>query len=375
MDNTKKIVIISPKNRTVYNFRGDLIRDLQKTGYEVVVTGPDKENLDRILDLGVRFELIPMNKDGINPFADIKYLWSLMSLLRKEMPCLTLEYTIKPVIYGSIAAKLAGIKNINSLITGTGFLFTSKSKKARILKKLVLGLYKTALACSTHVIFQNPDDLDEFIQTGLVNQSKTAVVNGSGVNMNHFQRCDYPQQTTFFMLGRLLHSKGVMEYLQAAKIVKESYPEVRIMLLGKIVHGMADAIAEENIKPYLDNGTIELFDETNDVRPYYSKTSVFVLPSYREGTPRSVLEAMSMGRPIITCDTPGCRGTVVDGENGFLVPIKDANALASAMMKFVKSPELIARMGQKSYEYCSEKFEVGKVNVSMLNYMGISVTD
>jgi len=368
----KKIVIISPKNRTVYNFRGDLIHDLQKAGYEVIVTGPNEDNLDKVLELGVRFEVVPMNKDGINPLADIKYLLSLMSLLRRERPCLTLGYTIKPVIYGAIAAKLTGIKNITSLITGTGFLFTSKSAKARIIKKLVFSLYKLALASANNVIFQNPDDLNEFTQSGLVKESKTSVVNGSGVNMDYFQRCDYPPQITFFMLGRLLHSKGVKEYLQAAKIVKKSYSNVRIMLLGKLVHGMADAISEDDIKPYIEDGTIELFGETNDVRPYYRQTSVFVLPSYREGTPRSVLEAMSMGRPIITCDAPGCRETVIDGKNGYLVPVKDANKLAQAMIKFLDNPDLVTKMGQSSYEYCSEKFDVKRVNAEMLKSMKIS---
>jgi len=368
----KKIVIISPKNRTVYNFRGDLIHELQKVGYEVIVTGPNTESLDKVLELGVKFEVVPMNKDGINPLSDIKYLLSLMSLLRRERPCLTLGYTIKPVIYGAIAAKLAGVENVNSLITGTGYLFTSKSTKARILKKLVFRLYKFALASATNVIFQNPDDLIEFTQNGLVEESKTSLVNGSGVNMEHYQRCEYPPKIAFFMLGRLLYSKGVMEYLQAAKIVKGLYPEVRIMLLGKFVHGMADAIPEKDIIPYIEDGTIELFGETNDVRPYYHQTSVFVLPSYREGTPRSVLEAMSMGRPIITSDSPGCRETVIDGENGFLIPIKDANKLAQAMIKFIDNPDLVEKMGQCSYDYCSKKFDVMKVNAEMLKFMKIS---
>lgn len=368
----KKILIISPKNRTVYNFRGDLIRELQKIGYEVIVTGPNEENLDKILELGVKFKVVPMNKDGINPLADIKYLVSLSSLIRNERPCLTLGYTIKPVIYGAIAAKLAGVKNITSLITGTGFLFTSKTAKARIIKKLVFILYKLALSFANHVIFQNPDDLKEFTQSGLVKLYKTSVVNGSGVNMTYFQRCGYPSQITFFMLGRLLHSKGVKEYLQAAKIVKTSYPEVKIMLLGNIIQGMADSLTEDDIKPYIEDGTIELFGETNDVRPYYQQSSVFVLPSYREGTPRSVLEAMSMGRAIITSDAPGCRETVIDGKNGYLVPIKDAEKLAEAMIKFLVDPNLITKMGEASYEYCSEKFDVKKVNAEMLKSMKVT---
>ncbi len=367
----KKAVIISPKNRTTYNFRGDLICELRKAGYEVIVTGPNKDNIDKVLELGVRFEEIPMNKDGINPLADLKYILALVKLLRREKPCLTMGYTIKPVIYGAIAAKLAGVENITSMITGAGFLFTSKSTKARVLKTFIFNLYRLALSVASNVIFQNPDDQNEFTQKGLVKKAKTSVVHGSGVNMERFQRCEYPEKITFFMLGRLLHSKGAMEYLQAAKIVKDLYPNVRIMLLGKIAYGMADAISEDDLAPYINDGTIELFGETNDVRPYYAQTSVFVLPSYREGTPRSVLEAMSMGRPIITCDSPGCRETVIDGKNGFLVPVKDADKLARAMIEFINNPEIIVKMGQRSHEYCSEKFDVKKVNAEMLKIMGV----
>lgn len=171
------------------------------------------------------------------------------------------------------------------------------------------------------------------------------------------------------MLGRLLYSKGAMEYLKAAEIIKAHYPQVRFMLLGNIVTDMQDGIKAQEIEPYLDNGIVELLGETDHVIPYYNQCSVFVLPSYREGTPRSVLEAMAMGRPIITTDTQGCRETVVDGLNGYLVPIKDPVAVASAMERFILNPQSIDSMGKKSLALCEEKFEVSKVNADMIEIM------
>lgn len=368
----KNFLLISPKNRTTYNFRGDLIREIQRLGYKVTVTGPNRDHIEQIEALGVDFIEIPMNKNGINPIADLRYLNALRKLMCNLKPNATLGYTIKPVIYGAIAARLAGVKNINSMITGAGVLFTSKSRKAKLLKSIALGMYRLALKCARHIIFQNDDDRREFVEAGLVAECKTAVVNGSGVNMAHFIPAPYPKTTTFFMLGRLLFSKGVMEYLQAAKVVKGRYPNVQFKLLGNIATGMQDGIPATAINEYINDGIIELLPETNDVRPAYASCSVFVLPSYREGTPRSVLEAEAMARPIITTNTQGCRSTVIDGYNGYLVPVGGSNAVAEAMERFIYNPRQIESMGQNSYNLCKEKFEVSKVNADMIKIMQLS---
>ena len=189
--------------------------------------------------------------------------------------------------------------------------------------------------------------------------------------MRKFSPAPLPDTITFFMLGRLLYSKGVKEYLEAARIVKERYPQVRFRLLGNIVTNMQDGMKEEEIRPYIEKGIVELLGETDNVVPYYAQCSVFVLPSYREGTPRSVLEAMAMARPVITTDTQGCRETVVDGKNGFLVSVKDAEAVAEAMERFIQEPSLIEKMGQAGLSLCEEKFEVSKVNAEMLRIMGL----
>ena len=365
-----KFILISPKNRTVYNFRGDLIKELKSKGYEVIVTGPNNDGIDKIEELGVRFEKIQLDKTGINVVADLKYAHKLWKLFKNEKPDVTLGYTIKPVIYGSIAARLAGVKNINSMITGVGYVFTAQTFKAKIIRFFASILYKLGLSSSTSVIFQNSDDMKEFIDRGLIKEKKCRLVSGSGVNMKRFKPTLYPDKITFFMLSRVLYSKGIREYLEAAKNVKSKYSHVNFILLGA-VENMQDSMSMEELKPYIDQGVIEYFGETNDVSKYYAKASVYVLPSYREGTPRTVLEAMAMARPIITTDAPGCRETVIDGKNGFLVATKNVKEIEEKMVWFIENPEKICEMGKASLDLCKEKFDVNIVNKDMLKYMNI----
>lgn len=363
-------MLISPKNRTIYNFRGELIKEIAAGGYDVVVTGPNRDGLEKISELGVRFELIPLNKNGLSIKEDLKYLFALRKLLKKEKPDITLGYTIKPVIYGAIAAKMAGVRNINSMVTGAGYAFTAKTAKAKVVRAVVSLLYRIGFKCANTVIFQNTDDRNDFTGMKLLKQEKCRLVNGSGVNMQKFEVSPMPERLTFFMLSRVMLSKGVREYLQAARVIKEKYPEVRVMLLGA-VEDIQDSLKADELKPYIDDGIIEYFGETDDVASYYRQCSVYVLPSYREGTPRTVLEAMAMGRPVITTDAPGCRETVTDGVTGFLIPVKDSRALAEKMEWFIRNPNEPAKMGMASYEFCKEKFDVEKVNREMLKHLNI----
>lgn len=363
-----KFVLISPKNRTTYNFRGDLLQTLIDKGYDVIVTGPNEENMDKIQELGVSFRLVPLDKTGLSVFGDLKYLLELVRLFKKEKPDVTLGYTIKPVIYGSIAAKIAGVENINSMVTGAGYVFTAETGKAKIIRLVVSMLYRVAFRCADTVIFQNSDDLSEFVNRGLVSREKCKVVNGSGVNMAKFKPVKYPENLTFFMLSRVMYSKGVREYLQAARRVKALYPEVRFILLGAL-ENIQDSLSMDELEPYISANVIEYFGETDNVADYYRRCSVYVLPSYREGTPRTVLEAMAMGRPIITTDAPGCRETVIDGYNGFLVPVQNSDALAEKMIWFIKNQDKISTMGRASFELCRERFDVRKVNKVMLQHM------
>lgn len=368
----KKFILVSPKNRSAYNFRGDLIKDIQSKGYEVVVTGPNKDGVDRIEALGAKFIEIPVNKNGLNPFADIAYCLNLRKIMKAEKTDAILGYTIKPVIYGSVAGWLAGVKGRTAMVTGAGYLFASKSLKARIIRSISFLLYRIGLGVAQKVIFQNVDDLNEFVKHGLVKKGKCHVVNGSGVNMKKFAPAAYPETPTFFFLGRLVHAKGGMDFVKAAKIVKEKYPNTRFLILGKIDKSVPDAITTEELMPYVNDKTVELFPETDNISQYYAMSSVFVLPTaYREGTPRVILEALASARAIITTFTPGCKETVKDGVNGFFVDIHSPNDCAEKMMYFIEHPEDVERMGVESLELCKQKYEVSIINRDMLNIMDL----
>ncbi len=368
----KKFILISPKNRSAYNFRGDLIKDIMARGYDVVVTGPNLEGADIIESLGAKFIEVPVNKNGINPFADIRYCLKLKSVMEAEKADAILGYTIKPVIYGSIAGWLAGVKKRTAMITGAGYLFANKSLKARLIKIISFLLYRIGLGTAQKVIFQNIDDLNDFVDNGLVKKEKCHVVNGSGVNMDKYKPSSYPERPTFFFLGRLIYAKGGMDFMKAAKIVKDNHPNARFIILGKLENKLPDAISSEDLMPYVNDGTVEFFPETNDIAKYYAMSSVFVLPTYyREGTPRVILEAMASGRPIITTKTPGCKETVVDGHNGFFVNSKDPCQLALLCEKFILNPDLVKIMGQNSYEICKVKYDVKIVNLQMLKIMSL----
>ncbi len=365
-----KFILISPKNRTAYNFRGDLVREIIACGYEVVVTGPNRDHVDKIEALGARFVEIPMDKNGVDPVSDLRYERALYKLFCAEKPDAVLGYTSKPVIYGSLAAKRAGVPHVAAMLTGLGYAFTQRTAKARAIRLVMSALYKLALGRADTVIFQNPDDQKRFVKAGLVREEKSRVVSGSGVNTEKFAVAPLPQTPTFFMLSRVMYYKGIREYLAACRKVKQKHPEVRCMLLGAC-ENIQDSLSEAQLQPYIDDGTIEHFGETDDVAAYYRQCSVFVLPSYSEGTPRTVLEAMSMGRAILTTDAPGCRETVIDGQNGFLVPVRDADALAERMIELIEHPARIAQMGAASAQYCRERFDVRKVNRDMRAYIGI----
>ena len=364
----KKFILVSPKNRTVYNFRGELVKKIQSLGYEVIVTGPNDTDIEKINALGVRFIKVPVNKNGISVKEDLGYYKTLKKLMKEEKPDVMLGYTIKPIVYGCAAAKKAGVKNVNALITGMGYTFIAKSAKAKVLRRIVSFLYRRALKKTDHVIFQNRDDREDFLRFNIVKDEKCSTVSGSGVNTERFAKAPLPERTTFFMLSRILKSKGVGEYLEAARIVKERCPDVRIMLLGAC-DIMPDAIKKEELQKYIDDGVIEYFGECENIPDFYKECSIYVLPSYREGTPRTVLEAMATGRAIITTDVPGCRETVKEGYNGHLVKAKDAEALAEKMIKLAGKPELIKEFGENSYKYCHERFDVNIVNADMIKYM------
>ncbi len=368
-----KIVIISHYSPSLINFRGDLIRAMVELGHEVICLGPEAGFEQPLQELGADYRQIPLHRTGLNPLKDVKTLFSLRKVLKEIKPDIVFSYTVKPIIYGSIAAHVAGVRRMYALISGLGYVFIRQTFKQRLLTQIVAFLYRRGLKYNQVVFFQNPDDLHLFVSNGIVPTTvKPVLVNGSGVNIEKFAFAPPKlSPVTFLLIARLIKDKGILEYVESARLLKQKYPDARFQLLGPLDINPA-AITQEQLEQWTKEGIIEYLGKTNDVRPYIADASVFVLPSfYREGTPRSVLEAMSMGRPIITTDAPGCRETVIDGRNGFLVPVKDVDTLKSAMEKFILNPDLIVQMGEQSRIIAEEKYDVRKVNRAILQEMGL----
>lgn len=371
----RSVLLIASFAQSVPTFRGALIRAMRDAGMEVDVAVPSIENspglLDGLASHGVTAHGIPLRRTGTNPLADLRLALALYRLIRRLRPSVTLPYTIKPVIYGTVAAWLAGVPHRYALVTGLGYAFTGR--REGLLKGIIRTLYRFALGKAHGVFFQNPDDERLFRETGLLPESvPSVVVSGSGVDAASFAVAAFPQgHPTFLMIGRLLGDKGVREYAEAGRRIKASHPAVQFRLVGWIDTN-PDAITKTELDAWVAQGTLEFLGKLDDVRPAIADSTVYVLPSYREGTPRTVLEAMAMGRPIITTDAPGCRETVIEGENGFLVPVKSVDALVEAMLNFIEDPTLAPRMGRRSREIAEEKYDVHKVNAVMLREMGMA---
>jgi glycosyltransferase involved in cell wall biosynthesis len=369
-----KLVLIASFPGSILSFRGALIQEIQTQGYQVHVIAP---RMEKTLLIALQAQLVvvhqvDLQRTGLNPFTDARTLFQIYKLLKNIEPEFVMSYTIKPVIYGSLAAKLANVKHTFSLITGLGYAFTGRAKgKRKVIQRILHFLYKLALNTNTVVFFQNKDDQQLFQQLGLTcNTQRVSIVNGSGININEFQPVALPQTTDFLLIARLLGDKGVREYAKAAKMLNESHPTATCRLVG-FVDDNPDSIHESELQSWVDGGYIDFLGRLDDVKPAITQSAVYVLPSYREGTPRSVLEAMAMGRPIITTDAPGCRETVVNGVNGFLIPVKDSLAIYNKMIQFIEDKPLTEVMGAKSREIAEQKFDVHKVNDVMLKEMGI----
>ena len=367
-----KIVIGAGFGGSLIRFRGDLIKSWLNMGYQVSAVAPGRETEKQLRELGVDYYPIPLNRTGLNPFSDFRLICNFIRLYAQVKPDYIFLYTIKPVIYGSLATFFCRQAEVYSMITGLGYVFYDGRGIKILLKTMVVWLYRIALARSKKVFFQNPDDINVFEEFRIVKPDKIVQINGSGVNIEFFSFAPPPAgQVIFLLIARLLREKGVLEYIEAAGIIKAKYPYTRFMLVGWSFDDNPSAISHKEIENWRDENIVEIYSETEDVRPFIAESSVYVLPSYREGTPRTVLEAMAMGRAIITTDAPGCRETVIEGINGFLVPVKDSQTLAKVMERFIIEPELAARMGAESRKIAEEKYDVQKVNAIINRAMSL----
>lgn len=375
-----KIYLLAQDAISVYWFRRPLIRDLVKAGAEVHVLLPDPEaaQVPAIKATGARVRFAPVRNTSLNPLGDLRTLWFYWQTFRKERPGVVFSYAAKTNIWGMIAAALAGVPRRVAMVEGLGFAFTPSSDGRLTFKQRTIGgvlttLYRVAFKCAHKVGLLNPDDFQELRKWTGLPKYKAVMIGGIGVPLDEWpEQPPYLRPITFTLVARMLREKGVLEFVAAARRIKANYPEVRFVLVGGL-HPNPGSIQKEEIESWVREGVVEWAGQVADVRPWLAQTSVFVLPSYyREGVPRSTQEAMAMARPVITTDAPGCRETVMDGVNGFLIPPRDVDALVAAVERFIANPNLIRSMGTESRRLAEERFDVRVVNQRLMQILGIT---
>lgn len=353
----RKVVIAINSAWNILNFRSGLIQALVRNGYEVVAVAPMDKYADRLADLGCRFEALPMDNHGTHPGRDFLLLLRYYFLLRRERASVYLGYTVKPNVYGSLAAHALGIPVINN-ISGLGAVFIKES----LLTRIVRSLYRLALSRSACVFFQNGDDHRMFVDGRLVRSGITDLLPGSGVDLLQFRKEPMPYREEgglrFLLVARMLWDKGVGEYVEAARLVKRRYPSARFCLLGFLDVKNPAAISRSQIDEWVADGLVEYLGISDNVAAEISESDCVVLPSYREGTSRTLLEALAVGRPIITTNVTGCREVVEDGVNGYLCLLRDPEDLAEKMEKMISlTPVERAEMGREGREKAEREFD------------------
>jgi glycosyltransferase involved in cell wall biosynthesis len=374
MANAQQVLLVGSYAPSLISFRGPLIAAMVECGHSLIAAAPaiDETTAGALRELGAQPREIPLSNASLNPLELLRSVRAVRALIREERPDVLIAYTIKPVIAAALAGHAEGVETIVALITGAGYAFTGGREIKRTVSRAAASLlYRIALKRTHVIVFQNPDDERLFRELGLVPRGRqTRLVNGSGVDLDYYSPVPIPNRTAFLMIARLLKDKGIREFAHAARRLKAAHPEVPITLAGDL-DPSPDSLSRRELEELTDCG-IDYLGHVGDVRPAIAACSVYVLPSYREGTPRSVLEAMAMGRAIITTDAPGCRETVREGENGVLVQPRDAQSLFDAMMRFVREPALAQTMGTESRRLAEAKYDVHRVNADLLRYAGLS---
>ena len=355
-----KLLIMTNTTWNLVNFRSGLIAALVSRGFDVVAVAPDDEYRDRLRELGCRYVPLNMDNQGTHPVKDALLLWRYVVVLLRLRPAVVLSYTVKPNIYASLAARLVGVTVINN-VSGLGTAFL----RGGWLGGVVCSLYRVALRRSHRVFFQNDEDRQVFIEKRLVAPARTGLLPGSGIDLVHFSPLAFDGSSlrngaglVFLMVARLLWDKGVLEFVEAARRVKALFPESRFQLLGFLDVKNQTAVGRSDVEAWVKDGVVEYLGTTDDVRPFLADADCVVLPSYREGTPRSLLEAAAMGRPLLATDVPGCREVVIDGVNGLLCRLRDSEDLAEKIMQMIAMPmSALLQMGQESRRLAEMRFD------------------
>lgn len=369
----KHVVVIGAYPESLVNFRGELIRTLVRAGHRVTAMAAPatRDVIARIEALGAEYRDYPVARAAMNPVDDLRTFLALRRALTELRPDVVMAYTIKPVVWGGIAARAVPGVRFFALITGLGYALDGTGLRRGTLTALVSRLFRAALARAAGAIFQNEENREVFIARGLIERARTHRVFGSGVDCSAFKTQPLPPVApTFLVIARLLRAKGLREFAAAARIVKRTHPEAIFRIVGG-ADPSPDRIDVSEVEGWAREGVVEYGGAASDVRPALAGCHIYVLPSYHEGMPRTVLEAMATGRPILTTDTPGCRDTVVPGENGFLVPKGDAEALAERMLWFLANRGEWERMAAASRALAESRFEVGRINTDMVRIMGL----
>ena len=376
----KSVLLVCSVSQSLLNFRKDFIAALLENDYKVWCAAPDFDDktIAELDSMGADTVAFPLERKGLNPRKDLKSIRELKKIMQRLEIDFVFAYTIKPVIYGSLAAQKLNIKTF-SLITGLGFTFSGVSLKAKLLGKVSGFLYKLALKKNNTAIFQNIDDKELFLEKGILSKSETSyVVNGSGINLERFRFKNNDEfnkggTVNFILIGRLMMEKGIGLYLDTAAAVHKNGGDAKFHIVG----GPPDHMVKlkERLKQLHEEGVVVYHGPQNDVKPFLHASDIFVLPTYyREGVPRSILEALSVGMPIITTSTPGCKETVIEGKNGFLIAPKQVEPLLKAANYFLDNPTNIEPMGRESRKLAEQKFDVNVINSDLLNIINKHLT-
>ncbi len=373
----KHILIIASHAPSLINFRLSLIKELLNKGNKVSIAAPEYKFTNvlrkQLSDLGISINIFSLSRSGLNFFQDYKSFKEMRIIIKNCDPDVVIAYTVKPVIYAGIILKKFSKISYYPLITGLGYAFTTDhSLKRKILRYFLIKLYKKGLRSSAKVIFQNKDDKNLFYDLKILKKNNlSSVVNGSGIDLKMYPFSVIPSDPVFLMISRLLVDKGVREYVEAAQIVHSRFPNTIFQLAGYLDENPS-GISLEELQSWVKQGDIQYLGEIKSVQSILKSCRYYVLPSYREGTPRSTLEALSTGRPVITTDVPGCRETVIHRKNGLLVIPKNSNSLAKAMISLIEEKdEKIQAMGKASYLIAKRKYQIEKVNKSILSIIGL----
>ncbi len=369
-----RIAVIGGHPQSLTSFRGELIREIASRGHQVyALAGEESKPTEEFLkEYGVEYVSYPIQRTQLNPFTDLTTLFFLYRFLKKNKIDLVFAYTAKPIIWGGMAARLTGVEHFHAMITGLGRQFIYKTQKDSLVSYLIAKLYKLSLSRASSVIFQNEDDRQFFSDRKIVDPDIMHVVNGSGVDLQKYRHVPLPAgPITFLSIGRLIAEKGFRDYVEAAKLVLAIHPNVRFQIVGMIEHGNS-VISKIELDNWVSSGYIEFLGQKDNAIDVLKNCHFFVLASYlREGVPRTILEALATGRPVITTNTVGCRDAVTNGENGLITKAQNPSSLAEAMLRLIDDPNLAKQMAANARLTAEEKYDVKKVNNHMLKYMGL----